>query len=955
MAINIDPKDRRIIELETEIRLAQQQIQQGQSGAAWLINAMATNNESRIEARDHATVANASLDRRLGSIESKVITALGCNSSGSTGFPQLEVSDGPAQGPPTPPGEDTQFQQLMAQVKQLSDELEKSKWDGKRALKASQRTVIQSHRSLKRIQRENQRLRQGFSSSSRSVSQSTSFADVLMMRDSRLNHESPTPRPRDHQHQPAQGPSRSTTHTLSRSVEKKLAADDYNRYNVGMPTRSLSIKQEPSPGSGSYNTRQGHSFSDLVNSFENVKNIKSGSKLGQMALSKLSLSTIPRACESAPDLDKQSQVSEASTHFPELYDDPRLPPHCRRSYKDQVAAGLKPVGSGARGEWLSANPPLPVREPETLNTTPLPPAGTFELEGTQDQFDEEQPRYQPTTIACQHMEPALYNPDAARRLVRGPRYYGTSRDGPNSFSAGQYRSLMGYAGYLEDMNQDEYADEWLDYERHHFDHSAAEWQEYYESTVRPAYLAKQAERRVLTEADAEVPGTPATGEQNEGVQVGEGVVHGSGGDMSPETGEDDLLLAFEQTARVEETPETVAKSNEERIAVCTPVPDAEAAALIAGSSETDGKENLGHHEASLLDGEANQVKATSPEAEQADYKVVKNAGRHTRGDLQQSFDSNATVDRQTPRHVPAFRRHDRRRYFPEPNYKAASETDPSERLTIVISDVPTSTSLSEVLAKTESPDVFRAVYVDTSKIWTTPPLTPDTATILVVFTNASAAQTVVDKFAGGANLSFVSATDPTTCLCASISLLGTATHFSHSERNLLTELQNAQAPDQPLTRFVAITGYPTSRGHTTTGYNLRGAYGSLGRFFPQPLAGNSHQFEGEEVWVLDFAGVAEARRSLGGLKRATRVGGVFEGCGIGMWVTGVDGVGGVVFEGKKGEKKVGGFEGDGQGQGRDGGDGSVGGKAEVSAKFVNVEGFTFGDGMSLEEWLAQGA
>lgn len=929
MAFNIDPKERRLIELETELRLTKEQAQRGECGTAWL---MTTLFHTGPKARAGISSPTSTLDQRLSSLEACVqnVKQNGCIDTGGIDWRTPDIFTIVS---PVLTEESQLLKDLRNEVKRLSTELAKTEKESKAALEKSERSMRKYTRAQKRLKRRNDLLRRrlpcalpptpGYSSSS-----GTPALCMPLRNRSHIKDEEP----------------------MSRQGGQVVGAPNLPKFDPTLTSKYVKQEQvNDSPLSQNDHFGTGNDMETKL-------------KLGEYLKSSLHLSsTKPKYHEGAPELEYLPSAATTVSSIPDVCDDVRLPPHDRPTHKHRAPMNVR--GNGCTSPYSIANfgstlpaPPPPSLASGSLSREAVPRIPSrllspFKLEGTQDRFGDYSLYLPPVPENFGPDGPVLYNPAVASLLPRAPRAYGPRRSDKNYFCDAKYRRLMGVATFVEDMEVDEYAGYWYQYQDEHIEHSDEEWREYYERAVRPAFYAKQDFRESpgVVGPGGDVRGMEAAGKKAEvadaehhelgdemvetshGIVMGNGEVMlgGSGEGTSPAPDNNDLVHFGEEAEKAPNTSIDAAYPEEDEVAYekgadeDVLVPGVAAAAKpTPGVTPANGEAIL---DMSDQDGIIDPVYCPVSATE----KVLAKAQR-------ENIDT-----RNSQRFTGRFRH---RKRFSVPAFTPVLETHPADRLTVAITNIHVSVSLSAVLNALKSDDILRATYIDTSKMRTIPPLPEHTRTVLVVFICSSAAESVVSTHTKAPGPMFTLAPGYTEGTLATLRLLETATYLSRPECAILSALRSGQS--QLVSRFVAISGYATSVGAQNTGFNLHGAYQHLHYRLPQLLTVREvREAKGEVVWVLEFAGLVEAERALGCLRWATMPGGVFEGCGVGSWVVWDEGVGEMVVVGEK--EGIGGVD-----RGNEDGEHGECGQGDEGV-VPEPKGFTFRDGTTLKEWFAK--
>ncbi|KAK3718359.1 hypothetical protein LTR37_005172 [Vermiconidia calcicola] len=377
----------------------------------------------------------------------------------------------------------------------------------------------------------------------------------------------------------------------------------------------------------------------------------------------------------------------------------------------------------------------------------------------------------------------------------------------------EHNRLLGAAFFIEEMSEDEKAEHW---ERLAFDkgrHSAKEWQAYYEEMVRPAYLAKVG--RVEAAADA-VSARDTTFPANNTHEVS---ASGFSGSAAAKENHEALLDAPQLGPGAEGSLITVKSPNKE---ACSPAllqgqvtPAAPLGANKVTTEPSSVKEDqCGAKVANMVDNDggscyANRHSHTGGQLPTG-TSIVHNENHAT--DTPGPGDSKPTTDNPptspqvlsgypsitplsskapafdptlTPS-LPAISRADtpvrRSPHFSQFPTEASEilhdidNEDESRFHTVIISDIPTTVSLSDIVAKVRGGKMLSAKFIATAGMKTIPPL--DTNATLIVFLSAQRAKAYAD-FCQQEGIFFESGGDDLEHVRATVQMIRTPTMSMH--------------------------------------------------------------------------------------------------------------------------------------------------------------------------------
>lgn len=371
------------------------------------------------------------------------------------------------------------------------------------------------------------------------------------------------------------------------------------------------------------------------------------------------------------------------------------------------------------------------------------------------------------------------------------------------FADHEHNRLMGSAVFVEDMSEEEQMDHWVEFARKNGRHSAEEWKLYYDRVIRAAYLAKISARGIDKAVEEEV--------------VEDGLVEG-GDDGALETG---VVLPDQGLASSVWAPGPQENRFVEAGINNDPAPDQPDAAVqvtscmriefpckAAPEASTDKVESPDHLDRSILRANGNEQTAQEQES------TVSSSPLHTdrrnpalRSALTEAHTVTTTPPKTT---VSGLERDDKHAVEdsqssaseysaaippPPPYYfgppRAVSDilfnitsTDSTLFRTVLISNIPITATLSEILSRVRGGKIVSANFLETAGMKTNPPT--ETNAAIIVFLGAQRAKAYVDFCKD--NPIFFSCTNRTAQVKAKVELVRTPSRPLHPK--LLADFQN---------------------------------------------------------------------------------------------------------------------------------------------------------------------
>ena len=361
----------------------------------------------------------------------------------------------------------------------------------------------------------------------------------------------------------------------------------------------------------------------------------------------------------------------------------------------------------------------------------------------------------------------------------------------------EHNRLAGAASFIEDMDEEEREDHWEMLAREKGRHSAREWEVYYEQVVKPAYLAKLAEKE---DSVAVVEGAESEEEvdsHEEDAQVGQGLaaskcapkvkdetacqMNGSNHYDAAKVSSVDNPLEEECGLHHTERGNDVQASHPGAAALVDR-PDGlllSAPANSIGKIQALGRITLSASSSTLR--EQGPVDTSLPNAIQL-RREAQPCSPTT------DSDPDRRPSHAAPRTTPPHRRSPLLSHYPleaSDIIHNIHSTDLSSRHTVLISNIPVGITLAQILSKVRGGKIVSATFLETCTMKTLPAMEGNAA--MIIFLGAQEAQKYM-RFCAENELSFFSSCGSASATPAQASLIPTPTYLL--SRELLDKLHN---------------------------------------------------------------------------------------------------------------------------------------------------------------------